>query len=488
MNTLRDKIDGVNGNFPGDFNGAIEKIFKEAPKTHLFITGYPRFWNDTTDYCDTVSFKLLCVKNNILPLIKDRRKKMNDLTLRLNDKIKSMISAITPPQGSTITYVDTDPYFEGHRFCEEGVKEPSYRNRNIWFFPLEFYTDETMTFTVTDKTPVGDCGAMLDEGRGAGAYYACLMANDVLNGTVVELHSMSNNVAPAEGEKEPSPNEFWWFAVRTFHPTMQGHEAYHKAFFAEFDKLQGGGAEADPLVKCNELNDHYITRDTLSTIIANEYCPKLAGMTSTIGTGYYLSGTPEAVEISAIDWDADGVPTPDECYKHFQKIISDCNNDDANNPMGWKAGGEVEFDNWTYKITPSEQRPPAPSKPSGWCSIEQCTEENGCVAKLWGAGWLNSGYGHELREAFDKQQANLTQPDVVDRLNGHKGIDTSLWGENFKYEAKDGHEWTVEFQCDTSTEWLLERIITDNMRAAAGNVELVFPDGGNCKYGASVGN
>lgn len=35
-------------------------------------------------------------------------------------------------------YVDTDGAFDGHRFCEPGVKEPRYRDSNIWFYPLEW--------------------------------------------------------------------------------------------------------------------------------------------------------------------------------------------------------------------------------------------------------------------------------------------------------------------------------------------------------------
>jgi hypothetical protein len=70
-------------------NKAIQEVFKNAPRTKLFITGYPRFWNPDTAACDNVSFKFGCINNSILPLIKDRRAKMNKLTDNLNEKIKS---------------------------------------------------------------------------------------------------------------------------------------------------------------------------------------------------------------------------------------------------------------------------------------------------------------------------------------------------------------------------------------------------------------
>lgn len=56
---------------------------------------------------------------------------MNNLTKRLNELIERVITAITPIGGGSIHFVDVDTYFDGHRFCKEGVSEPSYRNSDI---------------------------------------------------------------------------------------------------------------------------------------------------------------------------------------------------------------------------------------------------------------------------------------------------------------------------------------------------------------------
>jgi hypothetical protein len=122
-----------------------------------------------------------------------------------------------------------------------------------------------MNFTVTEKTPSGDCDAILDGGGGNGNYHTCLIANAVNNGATINLNTLSNNIAPEEGDDEPNADAYPLWIVRTFHPTNQGHEAYQKAFFAEYDKMQDGGAEADilPEVKCNGLDNKYVTRDTL---------------------------------------------------------------------------------------------------------------------------------------------------------------------------------------------------------------------------------
>lgn len=87
---MQEKIDSAD--FARGLNDAIKAVFQNAPKTKLFITGYPRFWNAEDDACDKVSFKFGCINNSILPLIKDRRAKMNKLTDNLNDKIKSKCS------------------------------------------------------------------------------------------------------------------------------------------------------------------------------------------------------------------------------------------------------------------------------------------------------------------------------------------------------------------------------------------------------------
>lgn len=204
----------------------------------------------------------------------------------------------------------------------------------------------------------------------------------------------------------------------------------------------GSGTEAK--VKCNVLKDDtttYMTRDTLSDLIRNTYCPKWEGVNGEIGPGSYLPNTPETVEIYADrDFSSEDQLTVDDCIKNLHKVLDDCDGDGSTNPMNWKAGGELKVDNWTYSLKMLHDRPaPYPRKPQAWCQIESCSSETqGCVARMWGAGWLNSGDGHELREAFEAQQYVWK-----DQMGDLPGIDTSKWGENWKYELMDGHEWTV---------------------------------------------
>ncbi|KAE8841123.1 hypothetical protein P3342_006314 [Pyrenophora teres f. teres] len=65
---------------------------------------------------------------------------MNELTSLFNEKIKSIID--NWPTHANL-YINVNEKFNDNRFCEQDVQEPSYRNPNIWFYPLEHSTDRT---------------------------------------------------------------------------------------------------------------------------------------------------------------------------------------------------------------------------------------------------------------------------------------------------------------------------------------------------------
>jgi hypothetical protein len=84
-----------------------------------------------------------------------------------------------------------------------------------------------------------------------------------------------------------------------------------------------------------------------------------------------MSSTPEAVEVLVGPTKLEGkAPTPEQCIKNLHLILDECDNDKTSNRIDWKAGGEVDVDEWTYRITTKEACPPAPKQPSAWCSLE----------------------------------------------------------------------------------------------------------------------
>jgi hypothetical protein len=202
-------------------------------------------------------------------------------------------------------------------------------------------------------------------------------------------------------------------------------------FFKAHQAFDGSQTAAD--LKCNDLGDKYIERNMLSDLINSTYCPKLEGATGPVGTGHYLSDTPESVEIGITDGDTPNyVPSPDECVQNFHKLLNGCNYDHSTNPMNWKAGGEVKMKDLTYSITPTETRPQAPQKPSAWCQLQECEADGWCPVYLWGAGWLNHDFGTALQKALEK----LDVPAIW-------GVDEGSWNEWFRYENVDNHEWAI---------------------------------------------
>lgn len=88
--------------------------------------------------------------------------------------------------------MDPNPLFDGHRFCEGGVSEPSYRNPKIWFYPFEFWTGGTLNMNTTAS---GDCKAIANNGGDQGEVWACELANAAIqNQTDVDLSQHSGNV------------------------------------------------------------------------------------------------------------------------------------------------------------------------------------------------------------------------------------------------------------------------------------------------------
>ncbi|KAK5938568.1 hypothetical protein PMZ80_008757 [Knufia obscura] len=106
-----------------DMLGAIKR--HAGDETLVFVLGYARSFDAETDQCNGVSFSLTNPAN---VLSNELRRDFNELVVMLNDVIRASAEA----HGAV--YVDIDAAFEGHRFCEPGVREPRPDNEDTWFF------------------------------------------------------------------------------------------------------------------------------------------------------------------------------------------------------------------------------------------------------------------------------------------------------------------------------------------------------------------
>ncbi|KAF2647256.1 subtilisin-like protein [Lophiostoma macrostomum CBS 122681] len=194
---------------------------------------------------------------------------------------------------------------------------------------------------------------------------------------------------------------------------------------------EGDSNNCDQKPRCTGLGTNkYGTQSTYDTLIDQSFCPDWNPSNGGVN-GSFLQSTPESVNFAIIA-PTNGqraLPTGEDCKKNLRAILDACDTED--NPMNWKAGGDSQVDGWTYQIAPQSDRPPAPKNPIAWCKFQE-GEKDGSF-RVWGAGWLNSGFGHELKDKFIEQDGGLAFPD------GH-GYDTGSW--DFGYELRNGHEWT----------------------------------------------
>ena len=120
------------------FNTLIRSTMQHSKRgAKVLITGYARFFNDTTSQCDHASFSRRHADNL---LTKEVRRNFNQMVDAINFVIKSAAEV----HGAT--YADIDAAFEGHRFCEAEVIEPS-DSESTWFFNLKYEQDQVLSAT-----------------------------------------------------------------------------------------------------------------------------------------------------------------------------------------------------------------------------------------------------------------------------------------------------------------------------------------------------
>ncbi|KAK5044836.1 hypothetical protein LTR84_010374 [Exophiala bonariae] len=169
------------------------------PDALLLVTGYARFFNERTDLCDHVTFSRT---RPLDYLTKEKRRALNQLVSMLNDVIRASAEL------HGVEYIDIDPVFEGHRFCEDGVREPDIGREATWFFNLpaaKFQGEEQQ-----------------DELRSAS-----IIAPKVNNlQHLVKFGQLQWAISDGEDTESRHTLSFPDLeTVRTFHPTEIGHQA-----------------------------------------------------------------------------------------------------------------------------------------------------------------------------------------------------------------------------------------------------------------------
>lgn len=197
--------------------GLPQVIFTALRKGHtqfgqnfrVYVTGYAQFFNAETTQCDTVTFTLPSLKSN---LTQDKRRKMNQLALALNDALRAAVNTF-PAQ--FVTYIDYDTQYTGHRFCDR--EEPSPDNPDTWFFHRNTRTDAALqallnNMTLPDPSMQSDLIAAFDTAAGGGK------------------------------EKQVAGSDLY----RAFHPTPRGQQAIRDLLIEAINKDRAQFSASNP--------------------------------------------------------------------------------------------------------------------------------------------------------------------------------------------------------------------------------------------------
>ncbi|KAI9654720.1 MAG: hypothetical protein M1831_005307 [Alyxoria varia] len=131
----------------GNPQGLHHKIYDEFDrivrasrndKVHVYVTGYPTFFNAGNSDCNKATFYYWRPDRNSgaygPKLTTQLRTELNRFTVEVNSFLRNIVTTLNRARPGRFTFVDPEPAFEGHRFCEPGVKEPDANRAATWFF------------------------------------------------------------------------------------------------------------------------------------------------------------------------------------------------------------------------------------------------------------------------------------------------------------------------------------------------------------------
>lgn len=146
-----------------DIASALNQILdrSEWDPFKIYMTGYPAFFNVDTKSCDYTTFYYwepghhsIHRPFNWAYLYQPLRLKLNDLVTALNTMLSQVADSVNRGHGhQRVVFVDPNPAFNGHRFCEvdNGVEviEPDSSRTDTWLF-LSGWEDNNLPSNTAD--------------------------------------------------------------------------------------------------------------------------------------------------------------------------------------------------------------------------------------------------------------------------------------------------------------------------------------------------
>ncbi|KAL1904162.1 hypothetical protein Sste5344_010142 [Sporothrix stenoceras] len=131
----------------------------EEPTFKLFVTGYARFFNEYTDWCNNKNLFPNIFLGPRTKLTREVRARSNKLTENLNTVIEKTTIAVTAAyrrrnSQKSVIFVDVDKVYDGERWCD-GNDRSSWRDDTYFFnaFSKDLKRDGTTAVDTNDLTP-----------------------------------------------------------------------------------------------------------------------------------------------------------------------------------------------------------------------------------------------------------------------------------------------------------------------------------------------
>lgn len=131
----------LSANITSALKEIIDKNGNDAFK--MFMTGYVTFFNEATPLCESTSFRIYNPHYDTTHTEKGQpwlttalRRQLNDVVVALNAMLSHITDSVNDYYANTfrVVFVDPNPGYAGHRWCEDGVYEPDNDRLDTWLF------------------------------------------------------------------------------------------------------------------------------------------------------------------------------------------------------------------------------------------------------------------------------------------------------------------------------------------------------------------
>ena len=128
-----------------NITSALKEILDKSGNDNfkIYMTGYVTFFNEITPLCESSSFRIYNPHYDTTHEEKGQpwlttalRTRLNDVVVALNIILSHITDSVNNYYANIqrVVFVDPNPAYAGHRWCEEGIYEPDNERLDTWLF------------------------------------------------------------------------------------------------------------------------------------------------------------------------------------------------------------------------------------------------------------------------------------------------------------------------------------------------------------------